>query len=320
MAIVADVVTQALQLANRVDDQHRSRALSAVDRAVRYYAERVPWPSLIRTEDFLANGTKYLVFPQHVRSIITIGDKSKKEYVSPGAQWEKQYPEWQFGSKPSGSAFEWRHEGWVPVVVPPDGSLAVKLNTSQSDSQTVYVHGLALDTAASGTPLMYFDTREIVIAQETPVASTHLFKEILGIETDTLDKNSSVTVRYSDGTIAARIAPNERHSRYQRIEWLAVPAAGSTITVRYYADPAKIVSESQQVDPQVDQEFMIWRVAGDLHWINQEAQAAQAAWGKADSRIQERLNSENSHGDKLQQAIPFAPMIDPSLDDQVDFF
>ncbi len=314
MAIVGDVINQALQLANRVDAQHRERARVSIDRAVRYYAERVPWPSLIRTETFSADGTEFMVLPQHVRTVITIGDKAAREYVEPGTHWEKQYPEWQFGNKPTGHAFEWRHEGWVPVINPPGDPQAVELNTTATDSQSVYVHGLALDTAASGSVLQYFSTREIVVAQETPVASVNLYKEILGIEADTVDKNNAIIVRYADGTLAARIEANERHSRYQRIAWLGTPAEGSDIVVRYFADPAKIVSESQQIDPQVDEEFLVWRVAGDMHWMNQEAQASQAAWGKADSRIKERLNAENAHGDKLIQAIPYAPMLDPDID------
>jgi hypothetical protein len=320
MAIVSSVIDQALQLANRVDAQHRERARLSVDRAVRYYAERVPWPSLIRTETFNATGGRHLVLPQHVRAIITIGNKAQSEYVEPGTQWEKQYPNWQLNAKPTGNAFEWRHSGWVPVLAPPSVAQAIELNTTASDSQSVYVHGLAHDTTASGTVLEYFSTREIVVAQETPVAGNLAFKEILGIEADTLNKNNAIVVRYADGTLAARIEANERHSRYQRVEFLGVPAQGSAIEIRYYSDPAKVVSESQQIDPQVDEEFLVWRVAGDMHWMNQEAQASQAAWGKADSRIKERLHSENAHGDKLIQAIPYAPMIDPDTDTSVDFW
>ncbi len=310
MATVGDIIDQSLRLANRVDPAYRQRALDAVDRNVRYFAERVPWPSLERREEFQANGSEFFTFPRRVRSIISIGDNTNKCYVRPGDHFERQYPEWELGgNKPQGGPFKWRHLGTSPVIQDPTERTVLNLNTTASDSQSVFVRGLAFDTAASGSALEYFEASEIVVAQETPTATVNQFKEVLAIEADTLDKNHDIVVRYDTGDLpAARILKNERHTSYEKIQWLAKPATGNLFTVRYYEDTEKIASESQILPPQVDTDVIVWRTVGDLHWISEAPQAAQLAWQRADELIQVHMTAQVSHGDRLEQAIPYAPM------------
>lgn len=317
MATVSDIVTQALRLANRVDPNYRQRALDAVDRNVRYFAERIPWPSLERRENFVANGSEFFVFPSRVRSVISIGDRVRQDYVPPGDHFERQYPAWELGTKPAGGPFKWRHLGVVPVIQNPTAASTLTFNTTASDSQTVYVKGLAQDTTASGTSLEYFETSEIIVAQETPAATTNSYVEVLALDADTLDKSNDIIFKYTTGSVpAARMRANERRPNYQKIQWLAAPAAGNTLTVRYYTDPPKIVSESHELDPQISEDFLIWRTVGDLHWISEQPQAAQAAWDKADGLLQTKIQAQQNHGDRLEQAIPYAPFIEP--DDVVE--
>lgn len=310
MATVGSVIDQALQLVNRVDSSYRQRALYAIERGVRHYAERLPWPSLIRQELFYSNGTDSFVFPQRVRQLISVGDNTHKAYVPPGGHFERQYPEWQLGSKPSGGPFQWRPAGDVPVIQDPAAATYLELNTTASDSQTVYVRGTAQDTSASGTPLEFYDYEESVTALETPVTTSALFYRIFSIEAANLDRSNDIFVRYStDAVPAARIPTFERHSKYKKIEWLAKPAAGAAFTCRYYADPVKINSETQALDPQIPEDYLVWRIVGDLHWIAEQPQAAQAAWGRADELMRTKIEAETTHGDQYSQAIPYAPFI-----------
>lgn len=311
MATVGDIIDQALRLVNRVDASYRTRALEAVDRSVRIFSDRLPWYSLVRNETFVSDGTDKFVFPQRVRQLISVGDLTNKELVGVGAHFERQFPEWQLGTKPQAGPFKWRPDGTVPVIQDPAAATYITIETSGSDSQTVYVRGQAQDTTASGTPLEFYDITETITAQETPVTSAQLFYRIYAIEAANNARSFDIITRYATGNLpASRIAAAERYAKYQRIEWLSRPAAGATFQCRYYAEPAKIVAETQALDPQIDQDFLVWRTVGDLHWVAEQAGAAQAAWGRADSRIDELSKAERTHGDRLDQAIPYAPFID----------
>jgi len=310
MATVGNIIDQALRLVNRVDSSYRQRALDAIERNIRYYAERLPWPSLVRQETFYSNGTDNFVFPQRVRQLISVGDNTHKSYVPPGKHFERQYPEWQLGSKPSGGPFQWRPMGVVPVIQDPAAATYLELNTQASDSQTVYIRGTAQDTTASGTPLEFYETEESVTAVQTPVTTTNLFYRVFSIEAANLDRGSDVIARYSTGSLpAARVPTFDRHSKYNRIEWLAKPAAGAAFQCQYYADPPKMNSETQALDPQIPEDYLLWRTVGDLHWIAEQPQAANAAWGRADELLKTKIDAETTHGDQNHQAIPFAPFI-----------
>ena len=110
--IVGDVINRALRMTNRVDAKHRVRALDGVDRAVSYFGDRLPWPSLERTEEFLTNGTQFFTFPARVRNIIAIGDIGRQEYVPPGDQWERQEPTSILGGSRRSGMCQWQDRGW----------------------------------------------------------------------------------------------------------------------------------------------------------------------------------------------------------------
>lgn len=314
MAVVSNIVTQALRLANRVDPAYRQRALDAVDRNVVYFAERLPWPALERRETFIADGTEFLTFPSRVRSLISIGDVKNEAYVFPGDHFERQFGAWELGTKPSGGPFRWRHLGTVPTIQDPSSPDKLELNTTASDSQTVTIHGLAQDTTASGTALEYFQTTELVVAQETPVASTNLYKEVIGLEASTLDKDNDIRVRWQTGDLpAARIAKNAQRPEYQRIQWLVKPEVGRQFITRYYTNPPKIETESAILDPQIPADFLIWRTVGDLQFMAEQPTAAQQAWNRADQLLAMKIQAAQNHGDRLEQAIPFAPFIDDEV-------
>lgn len=316
MARAADIIDQALRLVNRVDASYRQRALDALDRNVRYYATKMPWPALRRKETFVYQSGEYFTFPSRVQSIEAIGDVTTKAYVGPGAHFERQFPDWEMGTKPSGGGpFRWRALGDVQVVQDPSSPSKIKLNTTASDSQSVYVRGLAQDTTASGTALEYFEASEIVVAQETPVESTNLYHRVEIIEADLRDRSSDIKVIYSTGSLpAARIPKNERTASYRKIQWLATPTTGSQFEVLYLARPAQIASESQQLPPEVPDDFLVWRVVGDLQYLAEQPQAAALAWQRADQLVGQQMSAELGHNDNLIQAIPYAPMVDTEDD------
>jgi hypothetical protein len=319
MAItVGDVISRALRMANRVDPQHRQRALDATDRAVRYFAERVPWPSLERVETFRSNGTQFFTFPARVRQIISIGDLERQEYVAPGDQWERQHMA-HLANRPSQGAWEWQDRGYQAVIQAPSTDTTLRMNTTQSEATSIYIQGLVRDSSASGTSLELVEKDEVLAVNESPVTSANEYAVITAMEKDDISITSDIIVDYARGTIskAARLRSNERSPTYRRIEWLAIPSAGDRFRTRYYASPPKVNDEIQVLDPAIDEDVIFWDIVGDLHWMAEAPQAAQAAWQQRDNLIQSKLIGQEVHGDHLSQAIPFAPMIE---DDYWDVF
>lgn len=310
--IVGDVINKALRMANRVDPQHRVRALDAVDRAVRYFSERLPWPSLERVEEFRANGSQYFTFPARVRVIRALGDKERCDYIKPGDQWERQYPTFVLGDQRPAGAWEWQDRGWVPTIQNPATDTTLLFTTTQSEAVSVTVRGLVRDTTASGTALELVEADEVIAANITPVTSANTYVEIFGIEKDAIDGSADLIVAYNNGanSQAARIPSNERAPQYRRIEWLGNVSAGDRFRCRYYTRPAKINDEQQVLDAAVDEDIIMWATVGDLHWMSESPEAAAGAWQQRDALMQAKLTAQRSHGDNLQQAIPYAPMID----------
>lgn len=318
MAItVGEIIDQAQRLANRVDPAHRQRTMEGIDRNIVYFSERLPWPSLERKETFYANGTRFFTFPQRVRKLIAVGDVGRKEYIEPGSHWERQHPEYYVGGTDITGGVQWQDRGVVPTIQTPATDVTIRLSTTVSELLTVHLKGLTRDAGVSGTALEFYEITETVTIEGTPKSSNNTYVELFAIEKASVVTTSDVIVEYNTAvrTPAARISKNDRAPSYRRVEFLGVMAAGSAIHTRYYTRPPRITSENVILDPAVDTDFVIWRTVGDLHWIANQAQAAQAAWNKADQLLQAKITAELAHGDKLQQAIPYAPFIDSGPED-----
>lgn len=310
--VVSDVIDQALRLANRVDPNYRVRALDAVDRAVRQYAEKLPWPSLDRTEVFTSDGSRLFTFPRRVRVPVSVGDVGRGENVRPGNHWERQYPRSDMGLETAGQGiWQWQDKGEVAVLRQPAAPTLLEFSTTQSDAIPVYVSGLVFATAFSGTADEYYEASELVAANVTAVDSVNQYSKVLRIEKDRGFTSADVLVRYATGDLpAARLLRNERRSHYHQIQFLGTPSVGAQFQVRYYAEPPRITAENVVLDPSIDEDALVWFTVGDLHWMAQAPEAANAAWAKALARIDEKLTARQGHGDRAQQAIPADPWID----------
>jgi hypothetical protein len=316
---VGEIIDSALELANRVDPQHRTRARRAVDRAILFYSDKLPWPSLVREETFTSNGTRYMTFPRRVRSIISVGDKTRQLHVEPGSHFGRQYPSQYFGTQPSGT-WEWDDLGLVPTIVDPSTDTTLNLSTTQSESVLVTVHGFLRDSTSSGTALELYEHSEVITLGGSAQNTGHEFVRIKSIEKDGLDTESDVVVKVNEPAVKpiARIGANERSPQYRRIQFLGKPAAGDQITVSYYERPLRVTAEDVNMDPAIHTDIIVWRVVGDLHWIGEDPQAAQIAWAKAEKLMDERMRAQTSQGEQLKQAIPYAPAIDN--DDAEDIY
>jgi len=307
---VGDLINQAQRVTNRVDSAFRTRVLESIDRALQHYADRVPWPQLERVEDFIADGSAFLVLPSRVRVVDSIGDKTNQAFVQPSAHFERQFPSYVLGTRTTGQPLYWRAVAPAAVVSSPPGGLSyVTVETTASYALDVHLAGLAQDTTASGTALEFYHAQETVAANLTPATSVNLWKELTVIEKATDDVD--VIVKYpSTGVLASRLFQANRVAQYPRVEFVHAPTAGTVLQVRYYASVPKVAAETTVIPQGVDTDVLLWRAVGDLHWMYETPEAARAAWSKADEMIQQKLLGRIGHGENMQQAIPFNPGAD----------
>lgn len=307
MGRAGQIIDEALELTNRKDPTMRGRALHALDRALQHYAERRPWDGLKRWEDFTADGTRYLTLPARIRKILSVSDVTNKMDIEAGSHWNRtaQVP-WAAGQA-AATAYEWRDLGVVPVIAEPDGA-QLRIEASVSEPQSLVIRGMVRDSSASGSPLELYPLVETYTVGGTSYSITDAsFVTVDSIEKSITDGSADITIwNHSTAKILARIPAGERSPAYQRIEFLYQPTAGNQVRVEYFARPARLVSETGAVPADVDHDYLVWRVAGDMEFLANEGQSAQVAWAKADGMMQEKRVAEQTQGEKSIQIQPDA--------------
>jgi hypothetical protein len=298
------LIDRVQELTDRVDPKYRGRVLAAISRAVEYWAARLPWASLRREETFIANGTQYLTFPERVRSVITITDKNTGREVNPGTNWSRRAGSIHAAKSSAGGYYEWRDVGYEPVIQQPTSPGKLQVRCDVSEAIEVRFEGLLHDSNASGTSMEYRPTSEVVTMGGTSATNTvSTYAEVVSLEKEP-NTTGYIQVLDAEDKIIAHIRPTEERAQYRRIQFLGVPTAGTPFLVEYYRRPPQLTSEDQAIDPSVDTEFLIWRAAGDMHWIAKAQQAANQAWGKSDEYLGARISEMQNHGARPQQTEP----------------
>jgi len=287
--------------ADRQDSALRTKTLHALDEAVQWYARRAPWDGLFEPgEEFLTNGSEYLVLPERVARVVRVADLSNSLPVEPGGNDWERYPTF-LQKTAGGAAIEWRPAGEVPVVRQPEAATTLTIDPDVSESFSVYVRGLVRDSNASGTALELYDVLEtVVVSSEAEVATTNSFMRI-----DEVSKkyasDANLTLKYSDGTVVGRIPGWSMGPSYQRIQLFNVPTVATRLSVSYKRRPPRITAEEQSIDPAINIDAIVWRAAGNIHWQDQETEQANMAWRNADQIVGQIITEERTQGDRDYQ-------------------
>lgn len=304
--IASSIIDEVQQLLNWKDLNLRDRALVALSRAVARWAAVRPWDALRTYEDFTSDGTKFLALPERVRVPIHFSDVDNSSRIRPGGQWHRTHPIYWNNEQATGRPYEWRLIETQPVISQPQTDTALRVEASVSEAMSIYITGLVRDTAASGTALELYPVREVYSVTGTGYSlTTNLFVEVFDIEKSVEDAVADVKIYTDvDAKLVARIFADERSPEYRLVEFLAKPNAGQAIRCEYFRKPRKIVSELDTIPSVVNREFLVWRVAGDMHWIRNEHEQAALAWRKADGLMAEHQISEETHGERSDPIMP----------------
>jgi hypothetical protein len=294
---LSQLVTEIKQVANRVDADFDARAITALNRAQEYWAERMPWPGLKRTEDFPAPGVRDIVFPKRVARVHRVADLTENLTLDPNGQFENRLGPAYFEDGAAG-ACEWRNRGLQPVVSQPATDTKMEFQTTVSETQSVILRGLIFDSTASGTALELYEAEETVSVSDdtTWTESANSYREILAIEKPFNTTAGLVARDQEDTTIRARIAPWEDTAAYVKIETDFPVGVGTQLRVTYFTKPDQITSINDAANPAVPDQFLLWRAVGDIHWIQNQESAARVAWGKADELLQDRILAQKTTG------------------------
>lgn len=303
-ALVKDLVDEVQRLANRVSPSERSRAREALNRAMNKYAQRIPWKSLRRTETFLTDGTRYLVFPDRVAKVIEIADETEQARIRPDAHLIENHGA-TYLSGTAGRPCVWRESGIVPIIKQPVTDTTLTLTASASEVFNVEILGTIRDASESGSALELYEVRETVaITDDTGNTTSNSFVDVHAI---TKDRSTTAFVQVVDdqsGKVVSRVMGQDANPVYRRIEFETVPGAGRKVRVEYFTHPDRIDSELQPIDPALNIDYLVWMAVGDMHWLLKETQNAQVAWNRADEILAEEANKEKTFGENSESITP----------------
>lgn len=294
--------TEAQRLAGRVDQDFNSRTRRFLNEAIERWAISVPWPTLVKEEDFTSPGTVQLVLPQRVKQVQWIADKTNNRPLDAANAFDREFPA-SFMQGTAGAAFFWREVGVQAVAQQPAGIGALSYRTDVSDVFNVYADGLAQDTAVSTADRLYVARERVSIASSSVQGGAVLFQEIHTLGKDDFTP-ADVVVRDASSNVIARIPAFGYRSEYRRVEFLFVPLAGTVFRVRYLRAPPPLVDDWNIPHTSVDSEYLIWYAAAMIHEAQGQAQQAQIKTARAREILEARIYKERSHGDRDYRALP----------------
>jgi len=300
---VATLISQAQQVAGRVDSAFQERTLRFLNEAVEKWALARPWNGLRKTVDVVCDGTRYLVFPDFVRSVRLLTDLTNKKYLDYIENWDRQATH-EYLSASTGAVAWWREEGIVPVYSQPaTPSYVTVAGASASDVFTVHLAGTGLDTAASGTAGEVFFQEELITVNGTTTAtSTRIYKDILSVGKDRLTEGDlSIAVA---GTQVGRVAANRWYTPYRRVELLRIPSAGTTLRAGVLCAPPQLHETGQVPHPSINPQYLIWYAAGVIHKAQNETDQAAVCFRQAAELLAQRDYQEQAFSDRDWTSAP----------------
>lgn len=300
---LGNLIVEAQRLAGRVDTNFNSRTKRWLNEAQEEWSMEVPWPTLIREESFYTDGSRTLVLPPRVRIPLAFGDVSGSRPLDMLKHWDREFPGSFFGNT-NGAARFVRPMGIVAVSKEPAATGYLTVKTTASDSISISIEGLTVDTTASGTPNYMVPVREVLtIGADSVYTSVNRYTKIRCLGKDDYSLGD-FTFRDSSSNVLAILNKDRFSTEYRRIDLLHIPPAGTEIKVQYLTGPEPLVDTQQVPHPSIDPEYLIWYAAGMLHEAQSEVQQAQIKLARAKEMLNRRIHRETGFGDQDWRALP----------------
>lgn len=305
---LSDIVDRAQELADRKDTKWDARCRRWTNEAIEQWALKLPWPTLKRSEDFTFDSReatgRILTLPQYVLKVLTVADDTNNRVVRRGENPDLDFPLKHLDNSATAALF-FRELGFAAVHDQPAAAAALRAQSTVSDAVTIYVAGLAQDTAASGTPDQTYQARESIITSGSSItAGSTLFVRVDTIGKDSDSSNGDVLISTAADGQLARIYQDDDMSRYRQLEFLGAPTAGTVFQIEYLLKPHPLRASNDFPPPAVDIDYIIWYVTSMIHRAQGNVEEAEVFLARAEGILERNASFEKNAGDQDYRAFP----------------
>jgi hypothetical protein len=300
---LSDLVTEAQRLAGRVDPNWYSRTARWINEAQEQWSIGVPWNTLIEEESFISDGAPDLLLPSRVQTVMWIADTANARPLIKSDHWEREIPN-EFLKASTGTTFLYREVGVDAVIKPSFSSDRLLIEATATDTASIYIEGLATDSAASGyADALYRASETIDVINLSTYTTANVYVKVDVIGKDKYTVGDYIIRGGGVGTLA-RLNSVDLRTKYRHLELAPIPAAGTVLYVQYLKAPTPLTALSQCPHPAIDEEYLIWYAAGMIRESQGETQQAAGCLARAQQILERRIYKERMFGDKDLRAMP----------------
>lgn len=314
MATLGSIIEACEFRTGWTDSAYRSRWREFINSAIREYARRQPWDGLEDTITLVADGTRYLLLPHFVDSIVHIVNKTSKLPVNREGDWDREATG-PYVDGTAGTTIAYDKIGIVPALADPAG-YAVLQSTHASDLQTISFTGLVATSGASGTGLgSRMGALSVSASGTSPVTLSTLFTRFISISKVT-NSNGDFFVFDAGATNRhiAFISRYETDSRFKRLQLMYVPSAGTLFEIKFRYRIQPIVLDEQSPHPAIPFDYIVSEAIAIHYREREQDQKAAIKSGEATRVLEGEAHKDNNFDEPYSRVIPQFP-IDPDCPD-----
>lgn len=288
------------------DSAYRGRWKVFLNMAVREWARRRPWDGLEDTTTLTSDGTKYLILPPYVDSVVSLLNKSQNLPVDRSGDWDREATA-VYSQQTAGTVINYDRLGDVPCLRAPTGFLWVS-SSHASDLQTLNFTGVVSNSGASGTGLgETYKTLSVASTGTSPVTLSVLFTKLISVSKST-DSNGDFFI-YDAGNANAHISFLGRYeddARFKRLQLMFVPSAQTLFELRFRYKIPKLTQDEQAPHPSVLPDFLIQYALSKHFEEREQLQKAAIKQGSANAVLEAEANKDHNFDEPHSQIIPYS--------------
>lgn len=297
-----------------VDVDYRPKFVRFVNDSIREFARRWPWESLEGSVDLKSDGTKYLVLPHYIDTVISILNLTDVVPVNSSGDFDREATTAE-AQGTTGRVSDYQKAGDVPATQDPAGYCYLR-STHASDTSLVYICGLAANSGASGALESTYRETSATLYGSTAVTLSTLFTRLFSVSKAT--ETSGDVFLHDAGTGNAQISfipKAETCAKFKRVQLMFAPDSQKQFRVRFRYKIPPLTQDSQSPHPAVKDDFII-QYAMALHLNEQEQYQKQVlAEQKATAILEAEANRESNFDEPYSQIIPQRPFSSSEDDD-----
>ena len=296
------------------DSAYRPRWVTFINEAVREFSRRQPWPGLEDLVTVRADGTRYLVLPHYVDTVVSILNLTDMNPVDRSGDWDRNATTvWAQGT--AGRACQYDRVGDVAVLQNPSGHVWFQ-SSHASDLIALNVTGIAANSGASGALEETVRSLTVSAAGTSPVTLSVLFTKIFSISKAT-DTNGNFFF-YDAGNASKHVSylgSTDSEAAFQRLALLYKPAAGTQFELRFRYKIPKLTADSQAPHPSVKPDFIVAHALATHFGEQEQQQKMMIQEQKATKTLEADAHKDRNFNEPDNRMTPYIPAdYDPAGD------